>query len=247
LRQEQLLSDDTGIEHTIGVLDTRWEIMKKKGNFLRIAVQAILLTALTLGLVSAFRAVSESGQALAPYSPTCVPTPILWSTDTGTPTITPAPSQQVTPPFSASVTPLPISKITDLSPDVPKEDKGQVVVFHCDGTFELFLTFAGTPAPLLPGDVIVLSAPPDSLMGKTVPQGTAVELPTVTPEGTIIFPPITPPGTPTGWPQPTFVASSTPFRVTQRRPSNRNVRPPTTSDLYFMSDLMGNSLSRHAE
>ncbi len=185
--------------------------MKKKGNFLWVAIQAILLTALTLGLVSAFRAVSENGQALAPYSPTCVPTPIFWSTDTGTPTITPAPSQQVTPPFSASVTLLPISKITDLSPDVPNEDKGHVVVFHCDGTFELFLTFAGTPAPLLPGDVIVLSAPPVSLMGKTVPQGTAVELPTVTPEGTIIFPPSTPPGTPTGWPQLSFRCERCPY------------------------------------
>jgi hypothetical protein len=86
-----------------------------------------------------------------------------------TSTPTPNPSQYGTiPPLGPSVTPIPYSKITDLSPDSPEDHKGQFIVFHCDGTYELFLT-AGTEIPLQPGDHILNSFPPAFLMASQQP------------------------------------------------------------------------------
>jgi hypothetical protein len=67
------------------------------------------------------------------------------------------------PPRGSTVTPIPFSKITDLSPDSPEDYKGQFIVFHCDGTYELFLS-AGTDIPLGPGDHILVDFPPAILM-----------------------------------------------------------------------------------
>ncbi len=141
--------------------------MKQVSNLLRAIFGLALMGMLGVVLVLAFQAASRSNQAFnLSVTTTCAPTPALWATDVGTPTNTPAPSQITTPVFSPSVTPLPISKITDLSPDVSIENKGQVVVFHCDGTFEMFLT-AGTEVPLQSGDIVVVSSSP--LHGRYVP------------------------------------------------------------------------------
>jgi hypothetical protein len=102
---------------------------------------------------------------------TCVPIQSSNSAEgaRSTSTPTPNPSQYGTiPPLGPSVTPIPYSKITDLSPDSPQDHKGQFIVFHCDGTYELFLT-AGTEIPLQPGDHILNSIPPAFLMASQQP------------------------------------------------------------------------------
>jgi len=184
--------------------------MKKRWSFLEVATGLILLGALALVLSVSFQAVSRNGvNGAAVASPTqCAPTPVLWVTSADTSTPTPQPFEIVTPPFSPSVTPLSISKTTDLSPGVPEADKGQVIVFHCDGTFELFLS-AGVAVPLQPGDVIIDSAPAPSAFGHQPPP-TGV-LSTITPGGTLPTPwtNITPPNPPTGF-YLTSVPRSTP-------------------------------------
>jgi len=127
-----------------------------------------VLVALITGIfVVVFRAASNQRQtAVAPAVPasTCVPTgvPPTQSLDTPTPTPDLARHETAAPP-PPSPTPFPIRRTTDLSPTLAANDKGQVLVFHCDGSYELFLT--GDPAygvPLQPGDVVIFRALPIS-------------------------------------------------------------------------------------
>src|SRR5262249_32204403 len=103
-----------------------------------------------------------SGSATA----TCVPTPQPPTLPPGPPTATPDVARigTLTPgPRAPTLTPYPINKTTDLSPAVAA--KGKVLVFHCDGTYEMFLTTnpAG-PIPLQAGDTIVYRALPESAL-----------------------------------------------------------------------------------
>jgi hypothetical protein len=105
-----------------------------------------------------------SSEFFPSLTPTCVPTRSSSSSAAVQPTATPKPSEYGTmPPSRPSVTPIPFSKITDLSPDSPDDYKAQFIVFHCDGTYELFLS-AGTDIPLEPGDHILVDFPPAILM-----------------------------------------------------------------------------------
>jgi len=77
---------------------------------------------------------------------------------------------------SPSVTPIPFAHTYDLSPKVAAQDKWGIIVFRCDGTFDLYL---GGPdinpdqsIILNPGDVIYNDFPPASLMGHEPPLAT---------------------------------------------------------------------------
>jgi hypothetical protein len=112
----------------------------------------------------------------APPSPTLVgpPTPVPPTPTppgytpgyTGTPpTATPYPGEIRTPVLAPTVTPLPISKITDLVPDLPDEEKMVNIIRRADGAYEKFLTsvhYTGDVRTLLglgPGDVLVNKYP----------------------------------------------------------------------------------------
>jgi hypothetical protein len=137
--------------------------MKRLWSLIGVIAGLAILASLVTLLVKSFQAVKggeQSPGSLATAFSTCVPTPNFNPPYVGTPTSTPNLSQYGTPSApSASITSLRISKTTDLSPDVPAQYKGEVIVFHCDGTFELFLT-AGTKVPLQQGDMIVSSGSP---------------------------------------------------------------------------------------
>src|ERR1700752_5365485 len=82
-----------------------------------------------------------SSEFFSLLTPTCVPTRSSSSSVVAQRTSTPNPSEYGTvPPSHPSATPIPFSKITDLSPDSPDDHKGQFIVFHCDGSYELFLS-----------------------------------------------------------------------------------------------------------
>src|SRR5262249_29576950 len=77
--------------------------------------------------------------------------------------------------ISPSVTPIPFSKVTDLAPDLPAKDKTQVIVYRCNGTYELYYIGyvpVSEAVNLLPGDVIVNVISPASLMGHVAPLAT---------------------------------------------------------------------------
>jgi len=75
----------------------------------------------------------------------------------------------------------------DLSPELPEHDKIHWLVFHCDGTYEMFLTASSTQqAPLQPGDVLIYAYLPslmDHPMAPTIAiPDTPVPPPTLRPE-----------------------------------------------------------------
>jgi len=125
----------------------------------------ILLGIIVVLFVFVLKPVQDiSSKIFSSLTPTCVPTRSSSSSVVVVRTFTPSPSEYGTlPPSRPSVTPIPYSKITDLSPDSPDDYKGQFIVFHCDGTYELFLS-AGTDIPLQQGDHILVDFPPAILM-----------------------------------------------------------------------------------
>jgi len=125
----------------------------------------ILLGILLILFIFAVNPVQKIASVIFPaLTPTCVPTRSSSSSVVAQRTSTPKPSEYGTvPPSRSTVTPIPFSKTTDLSPDSPENYKGQFIVFHCDGTYELFLS-AGTNIPLEPGDHILVDFPPPILM-----------------------------------------------------------------------------------
>jgi hypothetical protein len=152
----------------------------------------ILLGILLILFVFAVRPLQNiSSEILPSLTPTCVPTRSSSSSAVIQRTSTPNPSEYGTvPPSRPSVTPIPFSKITDLSPDSPEDYKGQFIVFHCDGKYELFLS-AGTEIPLQPGDHILVDFPPAILMEGQMTALANIETETVsTPPLTITLTPI---------------------------------------------------------
>ena len=125
----------------------------------------ILLGTIMVLIVFAVKPVQNiSSEFFSLLTPTCVPTRSSSSSVVAQRTSTPNPSEYGTvPPSHPSATPIPFSKITDLSPDSPDDHKGQFIVFHCDGSYELFLS-AGTDIPLQQGDHILVDIPPAILM-----------------------------------------------------------------------------------
>ncbi|MFQ6057695.1 MAG: hypothetical protein ACE5MB_02290 [Anaerolineae bacterium] len=99
-----------------------------------------------------------------PY-PTATPLP-LEAPPTGTPDIrTPIWIRTLTPAVFTTPTPLPISKITDLVPDLPDEEKSVYIIRRADGTYEKFLIsvhYTGDVRTLMglgPGDVLIFHYP----------------------------------------------------------------------------------------
>jgi hypothetical protein len=141
------------------------------------SLQIKLIGLILLGVILLFFAfIQKPGQNISSRffpsaTPTCVPIQSSNSAEVERSTSTPTPNASqygTVPPLGPSVTPIPYSKITDLSPDSPRDHKGQFIVFHCDGTYELFLT-AGPEIPLQPGDHILNFFPPAFLMASQQP------------------------------------------------------------------------------
>jgi hypothetical protein len=120
------------------------------------------------------------------------------------------------PDLAPSVTPRVYANIVDLSPEIPLQDKWETVVFRCDGTFDKFLAGPGIDVDqflnLEPGDVVINTIAPASLMGHEPPE--PPDWPTITPATSIPYPPpITPSWetpTPFSYPAP---ATSTPENI----------------------------------
>jgi hypothetical protein len=100
--------------------------------------------------------------------PWCAPLPKV-PLDNGPKTPTPDIYQaQGTPlPYlSPSVIPIPYANIIDMDPQIPDRDKSYIVVYRCNGTFDLYKT--GDPnfnnIPLNEGDVIYHTDVPLSVM-----------------------------------------------------------------------------------
>jgi hypothetical protein len=112
----------------------------------------------------------------------CVPIPREPTSDIP-PTATPARFSTQAVQDQPTLTPIPFTHVIDLSPELPLEDKSELVVFRCDGTFDLYW---GGPeinmdlaVNLGPGDVILSSSSPASLMGHHPPPPPGPE--TITP------------------------------------------------------------------
>ncbi len=127
----------------------------------------------------------------------CVPIPRKTITSW---TMTPTPDRfsSPVPDFRpvVTVTPRVYAHIVDLSPELPRKDKGNITVFRCNGTFDLFI--AGPEInidqsiKLEPGDVILSASPPASMMGQEPPE--PLKTPTTIPTTTTT--PYPPPGNP---------------------------------------------------
>jgi len=102
-----------------------------------------------------------------PVPPTPTPLTPVPRTPVGTPlTATPYPGEIRTPaPPEPTPTPVPISKITDLAPDLPDEEKSVYIIRRADGTYEKFLIsihYTGDVKVLMgldPKDVLVFHYP----------------------------------------------------------------------------------------
>jgi len=143
--------------------------MQRWRNSLMWLMSLVLLAVFSWVLVIVFGSVSKTGLS-APGSAistaaTCVPTPRPPTPLPGPATATPSHlSVGTSQPQPTAGTPYPvISKTTDLSPNVALSDKGNVLVYHCDGTHEMFLTVDPAGAvPRRPGDIIVFRGLPVS-------------------------------------------------------------------------------------
>ncbi len=107
----------------------------------------------------------------------CVPIP-RYPTPAGPPTATPDQFATSGPNLSPTITPIPFAHIYNLSPEMPFEEQSIIVVFRCDGTFDLY--GAGPEINideylrLEPGDVIFSSNGPAYLMGHQPPEPTSL-------------------------------------------------------------------------
>lgn len=107
----------------------------------------------------------------------CVPIP-RYPTPAGPPTATPDQFATAGPNLSPTITPIPMAHIYNLSPELPFEEQSIIVVFRCDGAFDLY--GAGPEINideylrLEPGDVIFSSNGPASLMGHQPPEPTSL-------------------------------------------------------------------------
>lgn len=105
---------------------------------------------------------------------------------------TPTPDRFSTPNsgMSPTVTPRVYANVFDFSPALSLEDKSQVTVYRCDGTFDLFI--AGPEIDIIalldlgPGDVVFGSLPPASLVGHEPPE--PPDWPTTSPATAIPYP-----------------------------------------------------------
>ena len=147
----------------------------------------------------------------------CVPLPY---SNRSSSTITPTPDRALgtTPPvaFSPTVTPITYSNTYDLDPSISQEDKGSVIVFRCNGSWDFYWLDPNKNIyqyiPLAEGDYIWMVNPPTSVMGKKPLEITATSVSTITtPTHTTATysvtstsmpypPPLTP--EPTGFPYP---------------------------------------------
>jgi hypothetical protein len=90
--------------------------------------------------------------------------------------LTPTPDHFVSqiPNSRPTVTPRSYTNTFDLNPELPIQDKSQIVVFRCDGYLDLYLVGPDTnidqTITLAPGDIIISSAPPRYLMGQKPPE-----------------------------------------------------------------------------
>ncbi len=124
-------------------------------------LQAVLLLAACAPDKNAMSNLAQS----SPAALQCVPTPT--HAPRGTPTPTPNEIALGTPiPFS-TVTPIPFSQVIDLAPDLAAGNKTQIIVYRCDGRYELFLTNPSLEGrtvtetlQLEPGDIVVSTAYP---------------------------------------------------------------------------------------
>jgi hypothetical protein len=184
--------------------------VKNRGLFQWLVGLAVLAV-FTFLLVGMFRAISNLRQSpakLAPSATMCAPTPASRVVPTGPATATPKPSEYGTVgPQEPTNTPIPINKTTDMSPGVATQYKSRMLVFHCDGTYELFLNaIEATQIPLRPGDVIIYAAEPHAFEGAHPPAATVAA---PEPSTTALPPstPVTPQITSTGQPYPVPVTS----------------------------------------
>jgi hypothetical protein len=124
----------------------------------------------------------------------CVPIPQEIKTDA---TLTATPDRIISPiPYSRpSVTPRVFGQVIDLSPELPYQEKTEVIIFRCSGVFDKY--YAGPEMDILqainlePGDLLVNSIPPVSMMGHQPSEPSSWN--EITPSTSIPYPPPTAP------------------------------------------------------
>ena len=112
---------------------------------------------------------------------------------------TPTPTQNrfasQVPAYQPSVPPMIFTNTFDLSPELLPQDKWEIVVFRCNGTFDLFLAGPqiniNQSIKLEPGDVMLSAGPPLSMTGHQPPEPS--RSPTTIPTTSTPYPP---PGNP---------------------------------------------------
>lgn len=118
---------------------------------------------------------SQVAQSLPTRLPSCVPYPsekVSYATSTVTPDM--SKQSKVEPVFSPSVTPLPYRQINDLAHEIDQMNKGSVIIFRCDGSWDLYWFDPQkgyeSNIKLDKGDMVWMINPPTSLMGKKPPE-----------------------------------------------------------------------------
>jgi len=140
-----------------------------------VMIVILLLVALVVTAKDNLQTPSLLNFQMAP-SPTrpshCVPLPFANTSDSN-PTPTPNRYGLAEDHPWPTVTPRVFTNIFDLSPELPLEQKSEILVFRCDGSYDRFL--AGVDVDfdrfinLQPGDVIIGSAPPAIMMQRHPP------------------------------------------------------------------------------
>lgn len=85
-----------------------------------------------------------------------------------------------------TITPRIYNQTIDLSPEISIKEKSQIIIFRCNGTFDLYLLGSeiniNEKIILSPGDLIINTIPPASLMGRKPPKyATPDSIITITP------------------------------------------------------------------
>jgi hypothetical protein len=161
----------------------------KNRRFYSIALFSVVL--LLIGIFVTFTTMgqSQNQKIVVPNLPTrvhsltatatrpsrCVPLPVEKNISIRTPT--PKDYSQSGPTaFAPTTTPIPLKSSYDFDPSIPMDQKSSVVILRCNGDWEEYWLGPGRSltesVKLDEGDVVWLSAPPTSAMGKRPPEPT---------------------------------------------------------------------------
>ncbi|MCL5998989.1 MAG: hypothetical protein M1546_23455 [Chloroflexi bacterium] len=140
-------------------------------------------TVLLVALSGRFGRIEPLGSVLPTASTTVVVTYEVPPPTPPAPPTPPPPDFTPPAPIISTATVYTITSTIDMSPTLPADQKGELIVRRSDGTYYRILTMPGSrmsDLPLQPGDVVVVFGSPMAIVGKhpEAPTPTAIATPT---------------------------------------------------------------------